>query len=274
MKEEIDLLKGKIKRPYGVKEYQEPEEEMDKPMVPPASSGRARYCVRYQVFGEKNGIYCGRVSANIGPESIRNLTDYRKEWWVAHLWTHIGENCIVITRRESAVTFGIYLRRLGGYQEWVHYSADHNFNIGIRGEHQEGSREINSVYFWVWDKTDDVFWDKTYDLPETERVRSVDAALECYSDITPLEKWKTFTDYTPLDINLNHPDLSRIYHDYKEWKCDDVGIYNDRKVAFFDDYGPNTVATVSQKKLLIPTKMVNITTVPEGAEIYIDGVKI
>jgi len=268
MREEIDLLKGKIKRPYGVKEYQEPEEEMDKPMVPPAPD----ICARYQVFGEINGVYCGRVSASLDSESTWNLTNDSKEWWVIHLWTDIGENCIVVTRQTEGSAFGIYLRKLGGYQDWVHYSADHFFNIGIRGEHEEGSREINSVYFWVWDKTNDVFWDKTYDLPETEVVKSVDAALECYSTITPLEKWKTFTDYTPLDINLNHPDLSRIYHDYKEWKCD--RIYNDCKVAFFDDYGPNTVATVSQRKLLKSTKTVNITTVPEGAEIYIDGVKI
>ena len=49
----------------------------------------------------------------------------------------------------------------------------------------------------MWDRTDDVFWGKTYNLPQTEKITQiVDTALERDKNEAPDSTWKNFYKLT------------------------------------------------------------------------------
>ncbi|NMX21599.1 hypothetical protein C5S30_04020 [ANME-1 cluster archaeon GoMg4] len=199
-------------------------------------------CAGYQRFGTK--VDCGRVACYTN--SIPNLKDNGKEWHVLHQWPIGGENCIVITRNGDMGAFRTFLSALGGYTEdYLWRSADHEFMIGIRPEHESGQREYTQVYFWVWDLTTNDLWEKTYNLPATEEIEDVDAALEHNSTFTPNSLWKSFFNYEALDKDLSKIDLKDNFA-WQQWTC--PHMTNEHAEDYYDTYGPNTTATLWQRK--------------------------
>ena len=229
---ELDLIKGTYDRPPGVKDYEPPKVPMPKPTPPtglmkispsstpaevePASPDVA---AGYQIFGRwkwwmSDKSYLGRVWCRT--ESVQDLKNYAKEWHVMHQdetngWQTTAENAIVLMRQDDTAICAPFFSSLGGYQtdDYKYYPANHVISIGIRPEHSYGSREYNEIYIWIWDRTDDIFWGKTYNLPQTEEITVVDAALECDENEAPNSLWKNFYKFSPLNEyiqSVNLPD--------------------------------------------------------------------
>jgi len=257
---EYGIMIGKYDRPPGAKEYAPPKEPMPRPTppLPPRPdlmpyfknfSTTGGIAAGYQVFGgDDKPAYCGRVYCRTN--SIPNLKDKAKEWHVLHQWGRKlsgegTENCIVITRSGDLATFGIYVSSLGGYQYYVHRPANHVFSIGIRPEHDWGHREYNEILFWVWDRTTNEWWSNTYTLPVTELIYSVDAALEHDTSEIPNSLWKSFYRFTASDENIACVDLKANFG-WLEWTSPEMN--NEHVKDYYDTYGPNTQATLWQRK--------------------------
>jgi predicted transcriptional regulator len=233
-----DIMIGKYDRPPGAKEYKPREGDRPTPPLPPRpdllpyfkdsstnipkdSAEKYGVAAGYQVFGgDDKPVYCGRVYGQTN--SIPDLKDYAMEWHVIHQWGRTSggngtENCVVITRNTSIIddnaTFGIVVSSLGGshggYQDWVHYPANHEFYIGQIPQHDNGNREYDRLYFWVWDLTANEWWSHTYTLPETELIDSVDAALEHNITVSPNGLWKNFYQFRAYDQNIGIVDYRR-----------------------------------------------------------------
>jgi hypothetical protein len=246
---ERDLIKGKYDRPPGVKEYKPPKGPL--PPVPTPPVGFDRYfsrgkdenetCAGYQGYGGDDfDVYCGRVwcRTNTVPNLLSNIGSEAREWHVLH---QVGsgyepENCVVITRNGDTGIFQIFISELGGYTgDHKFYPADHTISIGIRPNHEWGHREYTTIYFWVWDRTTDEFWGKTYNLPETELIYKVDGALEHNRTSTPNSLWKSFHLFSPCDQDVNcFMDLEAIFR-WKEWSCPN-NMNNEHAEDYYHNY--------------------------------------
>lgn len=155
--------------------------------------------------------------------------------------------CVVITRNGDTGIFQIYIKALGGYTgDHTFYPADHLISIGIRPNHNWGHREYTTIYFWVWDRTTNEFWGKTYNLPETELIYKVDGALEHNRTSAPNSDWKSFIHFPRSTRIYETIDLEAIFK-WKEWSCPN-NMNNEHTEWYYDDYGPNTVANLWQRK--------------------------
>lgn len=226
---ELDLIMGKYDRPPGVKDYEPPKVPMPKPTPPTGlrkispvftdtssvspthvtvSTASSDVRAGYQIFGKwtswmTDKSYIGGVWSRT--ESVQYLKNYAKEWHVMHQYEAdaegdiTAENAIVLMKWDNDALCRPYISSLGGYQEPypIVYPASHTISIGIRPEHSSGSREYNEIYMWIWDRTTDTFWGKTYNLPQTEKITIVDAALECDENETPDSQWKNFYKFSP-----------------------------------------------------------------------------
>jgi hypothetical protein len=241
---EHGLITGKYDRPSGVREYEPPKIPI--PVVEPKLRGDI--CASYQTFGGCNDVYLGRVWCRT--DTVSNLKDNAKEWHVLHQWGSATENCIVITRSGDTGVFGIFIEALGGYLgDWVYFPADHLISIGIRPDHSWGHRDYDEICFWVWDRTADEFWGKTYVLPDTEEIKAVDAALEQNMGEVPNSLWKNFHEFSPYDEDVRSVDLEDNF-EWKEWgspPCTNVN--NEHVEEYHGWYGlPNAKATLWQRK--------------------------
>jgi len=268
-----DIMIEKYDRPPRAKEYKPREGDRPTPPLPPRpdllpyfkdsstnipkdSAEKYGVAAGYQVFGgDDKPVYCGRVYGHTN--SIPYLKDDVMEWHVIHQWGRTSggdgtENCVVITRNDSDATFGIVVSSLGGshggYQDWVHYPANHEFYIGLIPQHDNGNREYDRLYFWVWDLTANEWWSHIYTLPETELIDSVDAALEHNITVSPNGLWKNFYQFRAYDQNIGIVDLKANFgwleHPYPHVKHEHAEDY-------YDTYGPNTEATLWQRKTLV-----------------------
>lgn len=263
-----DLITGKYDRPPGARaeEFLPLNEDIlallpDPPDPVPAlpvqprtsqttssSSVSSGIAAGYQVFGgDDKPAYCGTVWCRTN--SIPNLKDKAKEWHVIHQWGRKNgggtENCIVITRSGDLAFFGSYVSSLGGYQNYTKFPANHTFFIGIHPKHNSDSREYNEIFFWVWDLTTDEFRSKTYTLPETELIYAVDAALEHDTSVSPNSLWKSFYKFSAFDKDLERVDLKANF-EWLEWTSPEMN--NEHVEDYYDTYGPNTEATLWQRK--------------------------
>lgn len=274
---ELDLIKGKYDRPPGVKDYEPPKVQMPKPTPPTglrkispvftdtssvspthATVSTASSDVRagYQIFGKwawwmTDKSYLGRVWSRT--ESVQYLKNDAKEWHVMHQYEADAEgnikaeNAILLMRDDDEATCAPFFSSLGGHQtgDYKYYPANHVISIGIRPEHSSGSREYNEIYIWIWDRTDDVFWGKTYNLPQTEKITIVDAALECDKNEAPDSQWKNFYKFKPSNEHIQAVNLL----DEFTWSEHSSPVFNnEHSEEYYDDYGPNTVATLWQRK--------------------------
>ena len=274
---ELDLIKGKYDRPPSVKDYVPPKVPMPKPTPPTGlrkispvftdtssvspthatvSTASPDIGAGYQIFGKwtwwmTGKSYLGRVWSRTG--SVPYLKNHAKEWHVMHqyeadAWGNIkAENAIVLMKWDDKALCKPYISSLGGYQDQIEYPVNHIISIGIRPEHSSGSREYNEVYMWIWDRTDDVFWSKTYTLPQTEKITIVDAALECDKNEAPNSQWKNFYKFNPSNEHIQDVNLL----DEFTWSEHPSPVFNNEHAEdYYDDYGPNTVATLWQRKTL------------------------
>jgi len=264
---ELDLIKGKYDRPPGVKDYEPPMVPMPKPTPPtglmkispsstpaevePASPGIA---AGYQIFGRWKWwnwgkSYLGRVWARTS--SLQNLKDHAKEWFVMHQyesngWWVTAENAIVLMREGNTAICATYISSLGGYQDYIYYPANHVISIGIRPEHSYGSREYNKIYMWIWDRTDNKFWGKTYNLPRTEKITYVDAALECDENEPPNSLWKIFYKFTPTNEYIEFVNLP---DEFTWFEYTSPVFNNEHFEVYYDSYGGKKIsATLGQRK--------------------------
>lgn len=148
-----------------------------------------------------------------------------------------AENAILLMRQDDTAICAPFLSSLGRHQtsDYVYYPANHIISIGICPRDVSG-REYNKVFMWIWDRTDDVFWSKTYNLPQTEKITIVDAALECDKNEAPDSQWKNFYKFSPSlpsgqDIAneftwserpspvFNNEHSEDYYHNYKCYEC-------------------------------------------------------
>jgi len=278
---ELDLIKGKYDRPPGVKDYEPPEVPMPKPTPPTglmkispvftdtgsvsqthatvSTASSEIIAAGYQIFGKRaswmtDKSYLGRVWART--ESVQYLKNDVKEWHVMHQYEGDdsgdikAENAIVLMRVDDTAVCRPYISSLGGYEcepNPICYPANHVISIGIRPEHSYGSREYNKIYMWIWDRTTDTFWGKTYNLPRTEKITIVDAALECDENEAPDSQWKNFYKFTPYNEYIQDVNLP----DEFTWSEHSSPVFNNEHYeGYYNPYGGEKLisATLWQRK--------------------------
>ena len=79
----------------------------------------------------------------------------------------------------------------------------------------------------------------------TELIYSVDAALEHDTSEIPNSLWKSFYRFTASDENIACVDLKANFG-WLEWTSPEMN--NEHVKDYYDTYGPNTQATLWQRK--------------------------
>jgi len=236
------LVKGTITRPPG-------REVLGRPVAPgegprlvgrPDSIGvmQEGIAAGYQMFG---GVGKPNWAGGVVSETwtIPNLVDNHNEWMVEHQWGRRNdgtdmENCIVITRGGSTATFWIFLESLGGHQEQVNFPASHTFRIGIQPQHNTGMREYTRVLFWIWDLTNGSSWSNTYNIPQTELIKDVDAALEQPNNVPANSLWVLFSQFRAYDEYLQAINLAPNFW-WLEWESPTMN--NEHSESFYGTTG-------------------------------------
>jgi hypothetical protein len=193
------------------------------------------------------------------------------DYFVMHSWREgniLDDHCIVVWEWNGKISVHFFANwvPMNGYFAGIDFPMDHEIWIGVRPNHQLGSREYTSFTWWVWDKTTDEYREETRNTPETWISKSMDVTLEMVDQNTPNGLKRSMSELICLDQNNNDVYLPDVFG-WCEWPH--PTITNHREEIYTEN---GYEAECIQWKTCGEEEMVlNINSDPTGQEVLIDN---
>ena len=194
----------------------------------------AKIYASYQEFGTPY-FPCGRVKAEL--KDFRNMLRGGNDYFVMHFWRDnrmVDDHCISVWRKDKELEIAFYADWLGGYIDSYIVPIDHQIEIGGGPNHERGSRDYNSLTWYIHDKTTNEYIEETRDTPAMWTYRNVDVTLEMVRLAEPKRARKAMAKIVALDKNLEPMHLPSVFA-WGEWLIPD-GYNHHNEIYSHDGY--------------------------------------